>query len=80
MWYVSSTTAGAYNPATNPCGSGCIAEPALNNQTLHISKLNFPIDDGASYNGFNDAGGTYNTSKRIDIDLRIFTISKFHFK
>lgn len=65
VWYISSTTAGGYNPTPTACGSGCIADPTLNNQTLHISKLNFPIDDGATYNGFNDPGGTYSTSKTI---------------
>ena len=65
VWYVSPTAAGGFDPDLNPCGSGCIINPALNNQSLHIGRLNGDLDDGAKYNGFN-LGTLYNTALRVE--------------
>ena len=67
VWYVSATAAGGFDPDVNPCGSGCIEVPALDNQSLHIGKLNNDLDDGARYNGFGNLGPTvYTTAKRAE--------------
>lgn len=63
VWFVSSTTAGGYDPAINDCGSGCIASPSLGNQTLHIG---VPADNGANYTDVSHPLGFYNTSKQIE--------------
>src|SRR5690606_33258333 len=65
VWYVSPTAAGGFDPDLNPCGSGCIINPALNNQSLHIGRLNGDLDDGAKYNGFN-LSTLYNTALRVE--------------
>ena len=51
VWFVSSTEAGM---GVNNCGDGCLNNPALNNQTLHLGANDgFVFDPGAAY----DAGG-----------------------
>lgn len=63
QWYVSATEAGT---GTGNCGDGCVATPALDNQTLHVGSVGVGLcptgDCGASYN----AGGTGETHKRIE--------------
>ena len=48
------------------CGDGCIANGALNNQTLHVGSVGVGLcpggDCGAAYN----AGGTGQTNKRVE--------------
>ena len=68
VWYVSSTTAGGYDPAINNCGSGCLVNQTLGNQTLHIGSLTSPVpDNGAAYIDFPSMPGAYNTSRRAEI-------------
>ncbi len=68
VWYVSATTAGGFFPPS--CGAGCLTQPALFNQSLHIGTLNNPTaDQGATYNGYFSPVGLVTTSKRVESPL-----------
>ena len=63
QWFISSTEAGM---GAGNCGDGCLGNPALTNQSLHVGSLGVGLcpsgDCGAAYN----AGGTGETHKRIE--------------
>jgi gliding motility-associated-like protein len=63
QWFVSATEAFT---GTGNCGDGCLGNPALDNQTLHVGSLGVGLcpsgDCGAAYN----AGGSGETHKRIE--------------
>jgi PKD repeat protein len=63
QWFVSATEAFT---GTGNCGDGCIANAALDNQTLHVGSLGVGLcpsgDCGAAYN----AGANGETHKRIE--------------
>lgn len=74
VWYVSPTEAGT---GEGNCGDGCLANPALNNNTLHVS-TNLLGDVGAAYLetgfGFTDTdvraeSPAIDCSGQTDIDL-----------
>lgn len=63
LWFVSSTEAGM---GEGECGDGCIDNPALTNNTLHISSSDIGLGDvGAAYfeTGF---GNVTNTDRRAE--------------
>ncbi|GEM_PF-654618 len=63
QWFISATEAFT---GTGNCGDGCLGNPALTNQTLHVGSLGVGLcptgDCGAAYN----AGGNGETHKRIE--------------
>ncbi len=63
QWFVSATEAFT---GTGNCGDGCLANPALDNQSLHVGSLGVGLcptgDCGATYN----AGANGETHKRIE--------------
>ena len=63
QWFISSTEAGM---GAGICGDGCLGNPALDNQTLHVGSLGVGLcptgDCGAAYN----AGASGETHKRIE--------------
>ncbi len=63
QWFISATEAFT---GTGNCGDGCLGNPALDNQTLHVGSLGVGLcpsgDCGAAYN----AGANGETHKRIE--------------